>query len=161
MSLNHIDGGNNPTMVDVSQKTIGKRTAHARGIVRLPHEVWQELKEGDIHTKKGPIFHTAIIAGTMGAKKTHELIPFCHPLAMEACKIRLTVQEELLIIDCHVGLTGRTGVEMEALTGASIAALTVFDMAKAISHKIIIEQIKLVEKTGGKRTMKDGDYVAK
>ena len=105
----------------------------------------------DIQSKKGPVFQTAIIAGTMGAKRTHELIPFCHPLGLESCKIAIEVQEEgVARIDCRVRVTHKTGVEMEALTGATTAALTIYDMCKALSHDIVIGEVQLESKTGGK-----------
>lgn len=108
---------------------------------------------GDIQSKKGPVFATAIIAGTMGAKRTSELIPFCHPLPLEDCKVEIAVPSNggnEVIIDCKVRVTHKTGVEMEALTGASVAALTVYDMLKAMSHELVISSTRLVEKTGGK-----------
>ncbi len=106
---------------------------------------------GEIQTKKGPVFHTAIVAGVMAAKKTHELIPFCHPLAIEDCKIEIRLGEDgVARIDCRVKVTHKTGVEMEALTGASVAALTIYDMCKSLSHDIVIGETYLVEKRGGK-----------
>ena len=141
-------------MVDVSQKEISLRKAVARSVVELPAEVADKLLNGDIVTKKGSVFQTAIIAGIMAAKKTGELIPLCHPLSLDNCKVEITVDKNHLVIDCTATIKGRTGVEMEALTGASIAALTVYDMCKALSHDIIIRDIKLVEKTGGKNDFK-------
>jgi cyclic pyranopterin phosphate synthase len=149
--LSHVDQNNNPTMVDVSRKTVSLRTAHAQAKVILPPELIDILENGEIKTKKGPVFQTAIIAGTQGAKKTSELIPFCHPLAIESCKIEITVdQEKAVVINCTVKLHHKTGVEMEALTGANIAALTIYDMCKAVSHNIRIEGVQLITKTGGK-----------
>lgn len=155
--LTHLDEQNNPTMVDVGSKAVTQRTATARATVLLSEEILQQLKlSGDdteeIYTKKGPVFQTAIIAGTMAAKKTHELIPFCHPLPIEKCKlqVRLNAQREVEI-DCTVAVTSKTGVEMEALTGANVAALTIYDMCKALSHEIIIKDCKLMAKSGGKR----------
>jgi cyclic pyranopterin phosphate synthase len=105
----------------------------------------------DIQTKKGPVFQTAIIAGTMAAKKTADLIPLCHPLALEDLKIDIQVKDDsAVIIKCTAVITSKTGVEMEALTGASVAALTIYDMCKAFSHDIVIKETKLIEKTGGK-----------
>ncbi len=109
------------------------------------------MKGDELITKKGPVFHTAIIAGVMAAKKTHELIPFCHPLALEDCSIRIRIKNTRAIIDAEAVITSKTGVEMEALTAASVAALTIYDMCKALSHNIIIEEIKLMEKRGGKK----------
>lgn len=157
--LNHLDRSHNPTMVDVSVKEVTIRVAHARSIVVLPKILQDELNAGEIVTKKGPIFHTAIIAGTMAVKKTHDLIPFCHPLLIESCKITITPDGNKLVIDCKVKISGKTGVEMEALTGATIAALTIYDMGKALSHEIAIKDTRLIEKSGGKRTIVDGAYV--
>ncbi len=151
MSLTHIDQQNNPTMVDVSNKNITKRTATATSTVLFPQEIKNYFKNQEIITKKGPVYHTAIIAGVMAAKKTHELIPFCHPLAIENCKITIiTNSQGNAEINCTVSLHHKTGVEMEALTGASVAALTIYDMCKALSHNIEITNTKLVLKTGGK-----------
>ena len=112
------------------------------------------MKGDELITKKGPVFQTAIIAGVMGAKKTSELIPFCHPIGLEDCQISITVKGERAIINSTAIITSKTGVEMEALTAASIAALTIYDMCKALSHDIVIEEIKLMEKTGGKKDFK-------
>ncbi|WP_223788933.1 cyclic pyranopterin monophosphate synthase MoaC [Marinicella meishanensis] len=149
--LSHIDAQNNPTMVDVSGKTATVRTAVAQTRVQLPPAVQDALLDGDIQSKKGPVFHTAIIAGVMAAKKTHDLIPFCHPLPLEKCDIEIQVDAaKHLLIQCRCQVLAKTGVEMEALTGASVAALTVYDMCKALSHDIIIGPTQLLEKTGGK-----------
>ena len=153
--LTHLDADNNPSMVDVGEKKITKRTAHARAIVVLSDDILQYLDKGDIRTKKGAVFQTAIIAGVMAAKKTGDLIPLCHPLGLENCQIDIFLNEKReVIVDCTASLTAKTGVEMEALTGASIAALTIYDMCKAMSHDIVIKEIKLMEKTGGKRDFK-------
>jgi len=149
--LSHIDERNRPTMVDVSHKVATDREAHARTIIHLPPTVVAELAGDEITTKKGPVFGTAVIAGVMAAKKTHELIPFCHPLGLENCKITIEVAGDDAIIDCRCKVHHKTGVEMEALTGASVAALTVYDMCKAISHDIVIGETRLISKTGGKR----------
>lgn len=141
-------------MVDVSDKAVTKRIARAQAVVFLGKEILSKMKGDELITKKGPVFQTAIIAGVMGAKKTHELIPFCHPLGLEDCQIIITIKKEKVIIDSTAVITGKTGVEMEALTAASIAGLTVYDMCKALSHDIIIEEIKLMEKSGGKRDFK-------
>ena len=148
--LSHIDEHNRPTMVDVSEKVATDREAHARTIVILPDDVMQALEGDEIATKKGPVFATAIIAGVMAAKKTHELIPFCHPLGLENCKITINVADGRAVIDCRCKVHHKTGVEMEALTGASVAALTVYDMCKAMSHDIVIGETRLIAKTGGK-----------
>ncbi len=147
----HISKTGNPQMVDVSEKKITKRIAKAQAVVFLGKDILSRMKGDELITKKGPVFQTAIIAGVMGAKKTHELIPFCHPLGLEDCQIIITVKKEKVIIDSIAIVSGKTGVEMEALTGASVAALTIYDMCKALSHSIIIEEVKLMEKTGGKK----------
>ncbi|WP_209329057.1 cyclic pyranopterin monophosphate synthase MoaC [Lunatimonas salinarum] len=142
----------NPTMVDVGTKAATKRIATAVCEVVLGRDIMQRLlEEKDIVTKKGPVFQTAIIAGTMGAKKTAELIPLCHPLALEKIKIEIDpISETSIQIRCTASLTGKTGVEMEAMTGASVAALTIYDMCKGFSHDILIRELRLVEKKGGK-----------
>ena len=149
--LTHIGSDGAPRMVDVSAKDVTRRSATARARIRLPAAVREAFKDHGPVTKKGPVFHTAIIAGTQGAKKTAELIPFCHALPIEHCAIAITLEGEHLHITCEVATTARTGVEMEAMTGATIAALTVYDMTKALSHELIIEEIALLEKHGGKR----------
>lgn len=144
-------------MVDVSEKAVSRRVAKARSIVWLPDEVWVKLTGGDIQSAKGPVFQTAIIAGIMAAKKTSELIPLCHPLGMDNCHIDIhTNDRQEVIIDCTATITAKTGIEMEALVGASIAALTIYDMCKALSHDIVIKETMLMEKTGGKNDFKRG-----
>lgn len=149
--LSHIDDHNRPNMVDVSNKTATLREAHARSIVNLPDAVLAALDGDEIDSKKGPVFATAIIAGVMAAKKTHELIPFCHPLGLETCDVSIAIDGDRAVIDCRCKVTHKTGVEMEALTGASVAALTVYDMCKALSHDIVIGETRLIAKTGGKK----------
>ncbi len=149
--LSHIDAQNRPTMVDVSEKRASDRSARARASVHLPEEIAAQLSGGEIETKKGPVFATAIIAGVMAAKKTHELIPFCHPLGLDNCKVTIELQGDEVVIDCVCKVHHKTGVEMEALTGASVAALTVYDMLKAMSHDIVIRETRLMAKSGGKR----------
>jgi cyclic pyranopterin phosphate synthase len=153
----HLDAQNRPTMVNVGDKPVTHRTAHAVAVVALPEELSALLRDGEIQTKKGPIFQTAALAGVMGAKKTSELIPLCHPLPLDDCKIEITPDSagREVTIHCRVQTDAKTGVEMEALTGATIAALTLYDMAKAVSHGIEIRQVRLLEKTGGK-----SDYAA-
>ena len=150
----HIDTLGNPQMVDVSEKKLTKRVAKAQAIVHLGKTILSKMKGDELITKKGPVFQTAIIAGVMGAKKTSELIPFCHPIGLEDCQISIIVKGERAIINSTAIITSKTGVEMEALTAASIAALTIYDMCKALSHDIVIEEIKLMEKTGGKKDFK-------
>lgn len=151
----HLDAKGNPSMVDVGEKKVTRRVAKARSIVILDETILAQLNDGDIQTKKGSVFQTAIIAGVMGAKKTSELIPLCHPLGLDNCQIEISVNENREVeIICTASLTAKTGVEMEALTGASVAALTIYDMCKAFSHNIIITETRLIEKTGGKRDFK-------
>lgn len=150
--LSHIDEHNQPTMVDVGHKTASDRVAHARTVVEFPTEVAERFSDGDIRTAKGPVFSTAIVAGVMAAKKTHELIPFCHPLGLTSCNITIKMDaKQRAIIDCICKVHHQTGVEMEALTGASIAALTIYDMCKALSHDIAITETRLIAKSGGKK----------
>jgi cyclic pyranopterin phosphate synthase len=150
----HIDASGNPTMVDVSEKKITKRTAKAQATVNVGEEIIGLIQGDELITKKGPVFQTSIIAGVMGAKNTSSLIPFCHPLALEDCQVKINVKGNSIIIDSIATVTAKTGVEMEALTAVTVAALTVYDMCKALSHNIIIEEIKLMEKTGGKKDFK-------
>lgn len=142
-------------MVDVGAKEVTHRIAVAEARVRLPRAVSLALRKSGHRTKKGPVFDTAIVAGVMAAKRTHELIPFCHPLGLDNCKVE--IEDERgggILIRCEVSVHHRTGVEMEALTGASVAALTIYDMCKALSHDIEITGVRLVEKSGGKRDFK-------
>lgn len=140
-------------MVNVGDKAVTRRTAHAVAIVSLPPELAVLLKNGEIATKKGPVFQTAVLAGVMGAKRTSDLIPLCHPLGLDDCQIEITpdAAHREVEIHCRVQTHGKTGVEMEALTGATVAALTLYDMGKAVSHGIVIREVRLLEKTGGKR----------
>ena len=150
--ITHVDKNNRPTMVDISDKKVTLRIATASARVQLPKEVKEIFSDGELITKKGPVIDTAIVAGTMAAKKTHELIPFCHPLSLDSCKIEInTNQAGDLIINCKVSIEHKTGVEMEALTGASVAALTIYDMCKSLSHEIVITDVALEQKSGGKR----------
>ena len=156
--LTHVDEANRPTMVDVGDKAVTTRTATARATVVFPRD--SAVRSGEIlRTKKGPVFDTAIIAGVMAAKRTHELIPFCHPLPLEDCQIKVEWGDaNEIVIECSVRATHKTGVEMEALTGATMAALTVYDMCKALTHGIEIRDVALLSKTGGKRDYrKPGD----
>ena len=155
-ALSHIDAQNNPGMVDVSHKAVTQRSAEAEAILRLPPEVLQAMHGDDITSAKGPVFYTAIIAGTQAVKRTHELIPFCHPLPVEGITITIKPKDDTLIIRCRVTCTNKTGVEMEALTGVSVAALTIYDMCKSMSHAMVIERTHLLEKTGGKSDIQAG-----
>jgi cyclic pyranopterin phosphate synthase len=152
MSFTHLDSDRRPTMVDVGDKTATKRTAVAQTRVHFPPAVAVALRESGLRSPKGPVFDTAIVAGVMGAKRTHELIPFCHPLGIENCRITIELEGDSALIRCTVSVHHKTGVEMEALTGASIAALTIYDMCKALSHDIVISDTRLVAKDGGKST---------
>jgi len=153
--LTHIDEQGRPVMVDVSEKNVSLRSALARSVVSLPAKVLEQLINDDLQTKKGPVFQTAIIAGIMAAKKTGELIPLCHPLGLDNCNIEIHINEQKeVVIDCTAKITAKTGVEMEALVGASIAALTVYDMCKALSQDIVIKETRLMQKTGGKSDFK-------
>ncbi len=153
--LTHFDQGGNAIMVDVSEKESTTRTAIAKGTIRVSKEVFSAIKSGTV--KKGDVLGVARIAGIMGAKRTSELIPMCHILALEKCSVDFELKEELLEVEatCLVKTTGKTGVEMEALTGVNIALLTIYDMCKAIDKKMVINQVYLSEKTGGK----SGDVV--
>ncbi len=152
--LSHLTAENTPQMVNVTEKQATKRIARARAVVAVGEEILQLLDETggkELHTAKGAVFQTAVIAGIMAAKKTGDLIPLCHPLPLEHCHIEITVSEAReIVIDCTASITAKTGIEMEALTGASVAALTVYDMCKALSHDIVIREVRLMEKRGGK-----------
>lgn len=163
--LTHLDARDRPTMVDVGAKAVTHRIAEAEARVRLPALVARALQRGGHRSKKGPVFDTAILAGVMAAKRTADLIPFCHPLALEQCRIEITLERGkparsagtamIAVVRCRVEVHHRTGVEMEALTGATVAALTIYDMCKALSHSIQIERVRLVSKRGGSRS---GDF---
>jgi cyclic pyranopterin phosphate synthase len=155
--LTHVGDDGRPRMVDVGEKAPTKRTAVAIARVRFPAAVARTLRDNGMRVKKGSVIDTAIIAGTMAVKRTHELIPFCHPLAIERCDFTVAFARATeLAIRCEVAVTHKTGVEMEALTGASVAALTVYDMCKALSHEIVIAEVKLLDKSGGKRSVRGG-----
>ncbi len=152
MTLTHLDRSGHPAMVDVSNKLVTARVAVATTRVRFPAAVADALRGQGMNSAKGPVVDTAIIAGTMAVKRTHELIPFCHPLPIDGCRFAMDwTDARTLTITCDVRTTHRTGVEMEALTGASVAALTIYDMCKALSHAIVLGPTQLVSKRGGKR----------
>jgi cyclic pyranopterin phosphate synthase len=154
-SFSHLDDKNRPQMVDVGDKDSTTRVATAQTTVVLPPEVASQFVEGDIQTKKGAVFQTAILAGIMGAKHTSTLIPLCHPLPINKVSVDIQLEEgNKAVITATVKTEGKTGVEMEALTAASIAALTIYDMCKAFSHDIVISETKLMAKSGGKRDFK-------
>lgn len=148
--LSHIDDTGNASMVDVSEKRPTVRTAIASGKVNFPSDVFETLAANDFLGPKGSIIQTAVIAGIQGVKKTSDLIPLCHQLLLSKVQIDIHPAHNALQIVCSVKCTERTGVEMEALTGVSVAALTIYDMCKALSHKIQISDIQLEQKTGGK-----------
>ena len=156
-TITHLDASGHPRMVDVGAKRASRRCAVAEARVHFPLAVADALRANGLRAAKGPVLDTAIIAGTMAVKRTHELIPFCHPLAIERCVISAEfVADTELAIRCEVAVTHKTGVEMEALTGAAVAALTVYDMCKALSHAIVIGPIRLLDKAGGKRRISAG-----
>jgi cyclic pyranopterin phosphate synthase len=154
-SFTHLRDGI-PTMVDIADKPSNRRTAVAEAQLDLGPNIMSQLQGNDLQGPKGPVFQTAIIAGTMAVKKTSELIPFCHPLPVENCEFEITPHATGIVIRCEVSTTGKTGVEMEAMTGASVAALAVYDMCKALNKGIRIHELRLLSKTGGK----SGDYHA-
>jgi cyclic pyranopterin phosphate synthase len=150
--FSHIDSSNQPSMVDISGKTVSHRTAVAQSIVQLDENIFSKLEGGEIQSKKGPVFQTAILAGVMAAKKTSDLIPLCHPLPLNNCKIDIEpISNHQVKVICSVSTDHKTGVEMEALTGASVASLTLYDMCKALSHHIRILDTRLISKQGGKK----------
>jgi cyclic pyranopterin monophosphate synthase len=154
-NFTHVRDGQ-PTMVDITEKSANRRTAVAEARMELGAEIIARFENNDLQGPKGPVFQTAIIAGIMAVKKTSDLIPFCHPLPVENCAFEIIPNETGVSIRCEVSTTGKTGVEMEAMTGASAAALTVYDMCKAMNKGILIHSIRLISKTGGK----SGDYHA-
>lgn len=138
-------------MVDVSAKPVTRRMARARALVQLMPEAAALFVDGELRGKKGPVLQTACLAGMMAAKRTHELIPLCHPLPLDSCQVEARlIAEGVVLIESRAAAEARTGVEMEALTAASVAALTVYDMVKALGLGTVIREIALVEKTGGK-----------
>ena len=150
--LTHLDAAGRPAMVDVSAKAVSARSAVAECRVKFPAAVAAQLRASGLRAGKGGIVETAVIAGTMAAKRTHELIPFCHALPLDGVRIAIDWHgERELRIECSARTSARTGVEMEALTGATVAALTVYDMSKALSHAIVLGPVKLLGKRGGKR----------
>ena len=156
-NFSHLNENNNPKMVNVSDKKITKRTAIAKATMFLGKEIITHFNNDELITKKGPVFQTAIIAGIQGVKKTSEIIPMCHPLLINGVDININIiNSEHVEVLCEVIIEGKTGVEMEALTGVSATCLTIYDMCKSISQDIIIKEVKLLEKTGGKSDIKNG-----
>lgn len=154
--LTHFDDQGNAHMVDVSDKDVTERTATARGSVVMTPETLARIMDGDL--KKGDVLSVAQLAGIMGAKKTPDLIPLCHPLALTKVSVELTCHPDRNAVDIEATcrLKGRTGVEMEALTAVSVAALTVYDMCKAVDKAMQLTDIRLVHKAGGK----SGEFTA-
>lgn len=152
MTFTHIDEQGRPAMVDVGDKQATARVAVARAILDLPPVVAELLVEGEISSPKGPVFSTAILAGVQAAKKTPDLIPLCHVVPLDGVSVEITPSEDgrELTIDCRAKATHKTGVEMEALTGAMMAALTIYDMTKALSREVVVREVRLMEKSGGK-----------
>jgi cyclic pyranopterin phosphate synthase len=148
--FSHLNESGQPAMVDISGKADTYRIAVAESRVFLPQIVRDQFQGQDIQTRKGGVFQTAIIAGIMAAKKTPELIPLCHTLLLDGCDVKIQLEQEEAVVRCTVKTTGKTGVEMEALTGASVAALTIYDMCKALTQDMVIRETKLISKTGGK-----------
>jgi len=156
-NFSHLNENNNPKMVNVSDKKITKRTAIAKATMFLGKEIIAHFNNEELITKKGPVFQTAIISGIQGVKKTSEIIPMCHPLLINGVDININViNSEHIEVLCEVNIEGKTGVEMEALTGVSATCLTIYDMCKSISQDIIIKEVKLLKKTGGKSDIKNG-----
>ena len=149
--FSHLNHKDNPYMVSVGEKKVTQRMARAQAKVSLNEEILNQFSGSEINLKKGPVFQTAIIAGIMGAKKTGHLIPLCHPIGMDHCEIDIQVEGHEVVIECTAKVQSKTGIEMEALTGASLAALTIYDMCKSFGHEIIIKEVKLMEKRGGKK----------
>lgn len=159
MPLSHLSESNQPDMVDVGKKDVTQRTARAQATLRFPPGILDQLEAPDNEERispKGPVFETAIIAGIMAAKRTGELIPLCHIIPLDKCGVQIAVTApDTVTVECTARATHKTGVEMEALTGATLAALTIYDMCKALSHHIVIENVRLLEKTGGKSDIHD------
>ena len=156
--LTHVDPAGRPAMVDVGDKAVTDRSATAECRVAFPPEVAAKLRADDLRVAKGAVVDTAIVAGTMAVKRTAELIPFCHPLPILGCRFEVEwADQTTLALRCSVRTEHRTGVEMEALTGATVAALTVYDMCKALSHEIVLREARLLAKRGGKRDVGTSD----
>ncbi|MCZ6104084.1 cyclic pyranopterin monophosphate synthase MoaC [Campylobacter ureolyticus] len=151
--LTHLDENNQPKMVDVSLKNETLRIAKASGIIKMSEEAFRAIKENT--AKKGPVLQTAVVAAIMGTKKTSELIPMCHPLLISSVKVDIKELKNAFKLFVTVKITGKTGVEMEALTGVSVGLLTIYDMVKAIDKAMVIDEIMLLNKSGGK----SGEYV--
>lgn len=155
-SLTHVGADGRADMVDVGEKEATRRTAVAEGRVRMAGETLRAIRENN--AKKGDVIGIARIAGIMGGKKTHELIPLCHPLLLDKISVEIEPDDTLpgLVVTALARVSGKTGVEMEALTAVSVACLTIYDMAKAMDRGMVVENIRLLEKSGGK----SGDFRA-
>ncbi|MEM9546570.1 MAG: cyclic pyranopterin monophosphate synthase MoaC [Bacteroidota bacterium] len=149
--LSHLDKDGMPGMVDVSHKISTSREAKAIGKIIVGEKVMKTLAVDHFNTKKGSIAQIAVIAGTMAVKNTYNTIPLCHQIPISSCKININPIEDAFEIDCIVKTNSQTGVEMEALNGVTAAALTIYDMCKALTHEMEIKEVKLVRKTGGKK----------
>ena len=148
--LTHINEEGDVNMVDISEKSETTRVAIAKSSVHFPKETYVQLSEGGFNTKKGSLIQTAVLAGIGGVKRTAELIPLCHNILIEKSKVDIVPGENSLEITCEVKTSGKTGVEMEALTGASTAALCIYDMCKALTQRMEIGPTYLVSKSGGR-----------
>lgn len=148
MSYTHFDNNGNAIMVDVSDKEITSRTAIAKGSIKVCEQIICDIKNG--HNKKGDVLGVARIAGIMAVKNTSNVIPMCHPLLISKCTVDFDIFDDRIEVICTVKIDGKTGVEMEALNGVTTALLTIYDMCKAVSKDMVIENIHLVEKIGGK-----------
>ena len=146
--LTHLDEHGKARMVDVGGKPATARVAIASGRIRMSAEALAAIRTGGV--PKGDVLAAARIAGIMAAKKTADLIPLCHPLSLDAVTVDFTVEDDAVRATATASLTGRTGVEMEAMTATSIALLTIYDMAKALDKGMVIEDVRLIEKQGGK-----------
>ena len=151
MSLSHVDEAGRARMVDVGAKETTRRTAVAEGVVRMSGEAFALVRDNQV--AKGDVLRVAEVAGTMAAKRTSELVPLCHPLPLDVVRLECTTDETLpgVRVVATAVTTGKTGVEMEALTAVSVACLTVYDMVKAADREMVIDGIRLLEKTGGTR----------
>ena len=157
LGFSHVSVSGDPVMVDVGAKDRTFRQARAQAEITMPSKILALLKNGELYVAKGPVFQTAITAGIMAVKRTSDLIPLCHPIGIDHCDVKIGITKTGgVIVTCNVAVEHKTGVEMEALTGVTIAALTVYDMCKSMSHEIIIREVRLLGKTGGKR-----DYTAR